>query len=46
MLSASEGNVRSTDVPSAVVAILQSLGVSHRDAHAAVKRVTATKSNS
>ena len=46
MLAASEGNVRSTDVPSAVIAILQSLGVSHRDAHAAVTRVTATKSNS
>lgn len=40
MLSASEGNVRSADVPTAVIAILRSLGVSHRDAHAAVKRVT------
>ena len=46
MLSASEGNVRSSDVPFAVTAILQSLGVPRRDAHAAVKRVTPTKSSS
>ncbi len=39
MLSASEGSVRSPDVPFAVIAILQSLGVSRREAHAIVKRV-------
>ena len=42
MLSASEGNVRSPDVPSAVTAILQSLGVSRREAHAIVRRVTSS----
>jgi AcrR family transcriptional regulator len=42
MLSASEGNVRSPDVPSAVTAILQSLGVSRREAHAVVRRVTSS----
>jgi AcrR family transcriptional regulator len=46
MLSASEGNVQSPDVPFAVIAILQSLGVSRREAHAVVKRVTQTKSGS
>ena len=46
MLSAGEGNVRSPDVPFAVRSILQSLGVSRRQAHAVVKRVTSTKSNS
>ncbi len=46
MLSAGEGNVRSPDVPLAVIAILQSLGVPRRQAHAVVKRVTSTKSNS
>ena len=46
MLSAGEGNVRSPDVPFAVRSILQSLGVSRRQAHAVVKRVTLTKSNS
>ena len=40
MLSASEGNVRSPDVPFTVIAILQSLGVSRREAHAVMKRVT------
>ena len=35
MLSASEGNVQSLDVPFAVTAILRSLGVQRRDAHAA-----------
>ena len=44
MLSASEGNVQSPDVPFAVTAILQSLGVPRRDARAVVKRVTPTKS--
>lgn len=44
MLSASEGNVRSPDVPLAVTAILQSLGVTHREATAVVKRVIPTKS--
>ena len=44
MRSASEGNVQSPDVPFAVIAILQSLGVSHREAHAVVKRVIPTKS--
>ena len=43
MLSASEGNVRSSDVPFAVTAILQSLGIPRRDAHAAVKRVMSTR---
>ncbi len=42
MRSASEGNVQSPDVPIAVTAILQSLGVSHREATAVVKRVTQT----
>lgn len=42
MLSASEGNVRSPDVPFAVTAILQSLGVSRREAHAIVRRVTSS----
>lgn len=46
MLSASEGNVQSPDVPFAVIAILQSLGVSRREAHAVVKRVIPTKSGS
>jgi AcrR family transcriptional regulator len=46
MLSASEGNVQSPDVPFAVIAILQSLGVSRREAHAVVKRVMPTKSGS
>ena len=46
MLSASEENVQSPDVPFAVIAILQSLGVSRREAHAVVKRVTPTKSGS
>jgi AcrR family transcriptional regulator len=44
MRSASEGNVRSADVPLAVTAILQSLGITHREATAVVKRVTLTKS--
>jgi len=44
MMSASEGNVQSPDVPFAVIAILQSLGVSRREAHAVVKRVTPTNS--
>lgn len=46
MLSASEGNVQSPDVPFTVIAILQSLGVSRREAHAVMKRVTPTKSGS
>ena len=46
MLSASEKNVRGSDIPFAVTAILQSLGVSRREAHAAVKRVTPKKSSS
>jgi Transcriptional regulator len=44
MRSASEGNVQGADVPVAVSAILQSLGVTHREATAVVKRVTLTKS--
>ena len=44
MRSASEGNVQSPDVPFAVTAILQSLGVTRREATAVVKRVTLTKS--
>lgn len=43
MRSASEGNVQGPDVPLAVTAILQSLGVTHREATAVVKRVTLTK---
>ena len=39
MRSASEGNVRGPDVPFAVAAILQSLGVTRREAAAIVKRV-------
>lgn len=45
MRSASEGNVQSPDVPFAVIAILQSLGVSRREAHAVVKRVTPKSSS-
>ena len=41
MRSVSEGNVQSPDVPVAVTAILQSLGVTRREATAVVKRVTA-----
>jgi AcrR family transcriptional regulator len=44
MRSASEGNVQGPDVPFAVTAILQSLGVTRREATAVVKRVTLTKS--
>ena len=44
MRSASEGSVKSLDVPVAVTAILQSLGVTHREATAVVKRITSTKS--
>ncbi|MBR0691896.1 TetR/AcrR family transcriptional regulator [Bradyrhizobium lablabi] len=39
MRSASEGNLRSSDMPSAVVAILRSLGVSGREATRAVKHI-------
>jgi AcrR family transcriptional regulator len=42
MRSASEGNIQNSDVPGALTAILQSLGVSRRDALAVVKRVTRT----
>ena len=38
--------MQSPDVPFAVIAILQSLGVSRREAHAVVKRVIPTKSGS
>jgi AcrR family transcriptional regulator len=44
MRSASEGNTQSSDVPFAVTAILQSLGVPRRNAAAVVKRVTPAKS--
>ncbi len=44
MRSASEGHVQSSDVPFAVTAILQSLGVARREATAVVKRVTPPKS--
>ena len=43
MRSASEGNLQSADVPFAVMAILQSLGVSRREATAVVKRIAQTK---
>jgi AcrR family transcriptional regulator len=39
MRSASEGGLHSSDMPLAVIAILQSLGVSRREAKHAVKRV-------
>lgn len=39
MRSVSEGDLRSSDMPLAVIAILQSLGVSRREATRAVKRV-------
>lgn len=45
MRSASEGNVQGADIPFAVIAVLQSLGVPRREAHAVVKRVIHTKSN-
>ena len=44
MRSVSEKNLRSSDMPFAVIAILQSLGVARREATAVVKRVTSTKS--
>jgi AcrR family transcriptional regulator len=44
MRSVSERNLRSPDVPFAVISILQSLGVTRREAAAVVKRVTSTKS--
>jgi len=40
MRSASERDVQSSDVPLAIVAILQALGVTRREAAAVVKRVT------
>ncbi|MCP4620123.1 MAG: TetR/AcrR family transcriptional regulator [Bradyrhizobium sp.] len=40
MLSASEGKLQGSDMPLAVTAILQSLGVARREAIRAVKRVT------
>jgi AcrR family transcriptional regulator len=43
MRSVSDRNLRSSDVPFAVTAILQSLGVARREATSVVKRVTSTK---
>ncbi|WP_439923244.1 hypothetical protein [Nitrobacter sp. JJSN] len=39
MRAASEGNLQGSDVPSAVMAILQSLGATRREATAIMKRI-------